>query len=444
MNLDFDESKLHGGRSPVNDRKPNNNTTRDVAIRRLAKSTWCYIKYLSRSVRIFLFDVVLIEGTEKHSGQSLKTLYVGETKVPSFRWGKFYSKSEAIDRYDNFKFHIDNIYKDYNILLRNKNISGLRICRELSKYEGQADMVLIDTELLFVHMLEKERYLAIPEWVSLKLKIHDRWEDVIKCFHKNLREKINRILKQGYRYSADNTDSFFQYFYHEMYLPYTKSRFGDAASLLSADQIKNILQSGEILLVLQENLVLHGTLNKYDNDRVLLICNAPATDIQPGKFKGTAEAMVYFSLLSAYEKGCHEADFLGSRPLLDNGALRFKRKWGIYIEKFDMPLADICFRPLNLNAGVKSYLAHNPLIIKTPEGFRGRVLLDSPAGVKDIQKCINRYQIEGLIGIDFFCIAGINGNEKISDDKDFQIRVYDVSNSRNPERDFCELHPNDS
>ena len=113
-------------------------------------------------VRIFLFDVVLIEGTEKHSGQPLKTLYVGETEPPAFKLGKFYSKSEALDKYDNFKFVMDSIYSDYTIVAQIKNINGFKISREFKKFEVQADMVFIDAELLFVHMLERNTYLALP------------------------------------------------------------------------------------------------------------------------------------------------------------------------------------------------------------------------------------------------------------------------------------------
>ena len=178
----------------------------------------------------------------------------------------------------------------------------------------------------------------LSQWVPLKLNIPDSWEDVIKSFPKNLQKKLNRILKQGYQYYIANTDNIFQYFYYAMYVPYTQARFGDAAILYSPGKFKKILQQGEILLLFRDNRVVLGTLNKYENERLLSICAASADNIQPEMFKGAAEAMDFFSILSAFEKGCNIVDFLGSRPLLDNGAFRYKRKWGAHLDKLYGPV----------------------------------------------------------------------------------------------------------
>ncbi len=222
MNLDINASKLRDIISPETDRKPRNQKSRKKILRRSVKNIWRYIKCLTRSVRIFLFDMVLVEGTEKHSGLSVKTLYVGEIKVPVVKFGKFYLKSETDEKYENFKFVMDSIYSDYTIIWQKENINGLSISHELKKCEAQADMVFIDAELLFVRMLERERYLAVPLWVPLKLNIPDRWEDVVESFPKRLRKELKRILKHDYQFSVATTDNHFQIFTTQCISPIRK------------------------------------------------------------------------------------------------------------------------------------------------------------------------------------------------------------------------------
>ena len=435
MNLDINESELRLKTSPGTDRKPQNQTSRTKLVHRTIKRTWSNLKWLSRSIRIFLFDVILIEGKEKHSGLSIKTIYIGESEAPTFKLGKFYFNSEALDKNDNFKFFMDSIYSDYTILAQTKNINGLSISQELKKCEAQADMVFIDTELLFIYLLERERYLALPQGVSFRLMIPNRWEDVIKSFPKKLQKELRRILKHGYQHYVASTDNHLNYFYHAMYVPYTQTRFGDTAAIISQEKVNKILEQGEILLLFRNNNILLGSLNKFENESLLICFAASANNIQPEMFKGAAEAMDYFCILSAFEHGCNVVDFLYSRPFLDNGAFRYKRKWGAHVYKLDRPMTDIYFRPINLNPAVKSYLSRNPLIIKTPEGFRGRILIDTVVSFKDIQNCVNRYQTKGINGIDIFCTDPISETDIVYDGQD--NKIYDISKSSHPAYEFC-------
>ena len=436
--MDIDPKYLRAATTPNISRKPRNQTNQFSAIHNFVKGIWSSSICLSRSVRIFMFDMVLVEGAEKQSGQPVKTLYVGETKTPTFGLGRLYSKSEAIEKYANFQFIMDSIYADFAIIAHIKNVNGLNINRGLRKLEGQADMVFINAELLFVRRLERSEHLAIPPWVPQKVILGNQWEDVIRSFPKKFRKELRRILKQGYHFCPAHTEKQFNHFYHAMYVPYTQTRFGNTAVILPQNHIKKILRQGQILFLFHNKCLLLGSLIKYEHDRLLLICTAAAKGIPPAMFKGAAEALDYFSIMSAFEKGCRIVDFLGSRPFLDDGAFRYKRKWGTYIDKFYRPVADIYFKILHLNTGVKGFLAHHPFIIKTSKGFRGRVLLNKSASGKDITRCAKRFKTKGLNGIDIFCADGIqDGIDKYLANNIIETKVYDISNSPNPESDFC-------
>ncbi len=407
-------------------------------LRRSLINTWRNIKFLSRPLRIFLFDVVLIEGKEKYSGRRIKTLYIGETKPFSNKWGKLYTKFEAMLKVSTFQFIMDSIYSEYTKVSRAKNISGLDIHRVSQKYESQADMVFIDTESLFALPLKRSHYIVIPQLVSPRLKLADRWEAVLDSFSHKLNKKISRVLKYGYQFSPARSLHQFNYFYHSMYVPYTRKRFGKTATILSYDELKRFFDQGELFFLMRNDQVLLGTLKSFEQGCMLNICKAATGNSQPGMFKGASEAMDYYSILSAFEKGYRVVDFLWSRPFLNDGGLRYKLKWGAGIDKAHWPMTDIYFKPLRLNVGVKSFLAGNPFITKNREDFRGRVLLNTEASEMDIRNCLKYYQAKGLKGIDIFCAEGIrDGIGKKWEDRASGINIYDISASSHPHLDFC-------
>lgn len=439
MQLDIDASKLRSITVPDTGNKPPLKIRRTNAMRGAVKNALRKIKFLSRSARIFMFELTLIEGIEKHSGQPVKTLYLGEIWPSGFTPGKLYLKDESLERYANFKFIVDSVYSDYRIITNVKNVFGLHINRELNKYMGRTDLIFIDTEILFAHGLDKSQCLVIPPWVLLRLNLSDKWEDIFSAFSRNLRKRIRRVLSQGYQYITTHNQNHINYFYHEMYVPYTKARFGDAAFVYPEEIYRKIIEQGEILFLFRDGRLLLGSLNKFEEDRLLLICAAAASDFPTAKFKGASDAMDYFCFLSAYEKGYRVVDFLGSRPLLEDGAFRYKQKWGTHIDKFHRPLNDLYCKVLNLNNGVKAFLTNNPFIIKTQNSYRGRILIDTLVNIEEIQNCIKRYQTPGLEGIDIFCTAGIQEGIDETLNHSSEIKIYDISDSKHPEKDFCSL-----
>lgn len=440
MNMNIDAAMLNRSTSPRNDLKPFKQNTSADKIRHNFFCTLDNLKSFTRSFRIFLFDSVLVEGIEKHSGHLVRTLYVGATEPPAPGLGKLYSKTEAVEKFANFMDIMSTIYSNYEIILREKNINGFKIIRRLKKYEKKADMVFIDMELLFVLGLRRSSYLAIPQWVTLKLRIADSWKDVLSSFPKPLTKKIKRILKHEYSYCTGNTKNMFEYFYHKMYVPYTKKRFGDAAVIYDENKLKNILNKSDILFLFRNNRLVLGSLITYHHDSAFSICCVGADYLQPDMFKGASEAIDYFSILCAFEKGCQAYDFMGSRPLLADGAFRYKRKWGTIVDKFYRIEANIFFKPVLMTAGVKAFIARNPFITESPNGLRGRILLDVPASAMDIKNCVRDYETKGLNGMDIFCIAGVqNGAGQALFKHIPQVKVYDISNSSNPELDFCKL-----
>ena len=398
---------------------------------------------LSRSIRIFFVDVSVIVGKEKVSGETIRTLYIGEPEKPRRSFGKFYSDSEAVEKHDNYLSLMESIYSNYQVVIQKKNVGSFQVNRWIRKFENQVDLIFIDVELLFSHLIDKSKYISLPQWVPQKLSIPDTWDAVLLKFRKSLRKKLRRVLRKEFRYIISNSEQHFHQFYSQMYVPYTNRRFGNLSVVYSHKTLmKQFYSGGHILFLLMEDKVILGQLLRQIRDRMAAIAWGASSNMNPSEMSGAFDVLTYYCILDAFERGCKQFDLLGSRPFLEDGIFQFKRKWGTFIDTFYEPLSNIYLKICNFGAGTTSYILNNPLITKRGDKFIGRILLTEKASSENVDRLIREYSTEGLHRIDVYCLKGIHKeiNEYIIENG-LHIKMYDLSNSKSPEQDFSMSDP---
>jgi len=441
MNIEFDPNEIRSATVPSCEKRPCfTQPSYDLnAFRDVAKTIYSHTACLSRSVRVFWADIIIVSGIEKYSGERIKTLYVGEAVIPNATLGKFYSKSEAIEKYSNYQFVMHSIYSEFTIIKQEKNINLIWLNKILKKYEQDVNIIFTDIELFFSLFLNKKQYISVPLWIPQTLLLENTWEKVIKGFSKNLRKELKRVLKRNYQFVVSQDEMLFEKFYNEMYLPYVKQRFGTLSVPNSHRSImRDVKGKSDVLFLLQDNQVILGVLQKYNKDKMISVCSATADNLTPDMIKGAFTAMDYFSIMNAFEKGCRVVDFMGSRPLLKDGPFMYKRKWGTSIGKFHLPINDLYLKVCNFSAGVRSFFSNNPIITNNGDKYIGKVLLTEPATQPTIKHCTKNYTTTGLNHIEIFCTAGMNIEAKeYADLNASKIKLYDITNSPHPGYEFC-------
>ena len=102
----------------------------------------------------------------------------------------------------------------------------------------------------------------------------------------------------------------------------------------------------------------------------------PAAPDLPGR----ADVLDYFSLLLAQMLGCAALDFGLSRPHLDDGAFRYKAKWGARVQPQDTgPKTSILIAPLKRTEATLAVLRRNLFLQRSDNGLLIRVLYDQAA-----------------------------------------------------------------
>ena len=381
-----------------------------------------YLWELSRSIRLYKGDVAIIVGKEKYTSEPIKTVYVGNHNNDAFIFGRIYSEYEVIKKYEK--------------------INSLHTSKWLKRYRDSADLLITDVELLFCKMLPSKEFIQIPDWVVQKYEIPHTWESVLKSFRKNTKKTdLRKIRKYGFTYRFTTSDDECRSFYHKMHKPYIKKRFNAEADIESEWEILRQFRKGGLLQILRgEEVVSAAVLKMLYGKLVVFVVGVP-DNIEGEMFKGVFSALYYFTIVHAYNNGCHEINFHGTRPLLNDGVFRYKRKWGTYVQDISFPRGDILLQPLRFNAPLISFFSHNHFITRDGKKLAGKILFGEHKVAKtDIEHCLKYHFTKGLDYLKIFSLLGFeNGTKEWADTTHKAIRLHDLSHSPSSAEDFCRL-----
>ena len=226
-----------------------------------------------------------------------------------------------------------------------------------------------------------------------------------------------------------------------MYAPYIKKKFGDEAVVVSERKFLRQCSKGELMTLSRDKKVIFCVLLHAFAGRIGSVWGGVSDNVESKMLKGASTALDYFTILHGFERGYHTINFGLSRPLLNDGCFRYKRKWGTFIEDSLFPRADILIKPLCSNAPIKSFFAHNHFIARDDGNFVGKILFDEDKLTEThVQHCLKYYFTKGLDSLKIFSMSGFEDSAKdLAKFYSKEIRLFDLSHSSNPAQDFCRL-----
>jgi hypothetical protein len=327
----------------------------------------------------FRLSVYLLQGKEKWSGKSLRTLLLGEGAGLLYVSSLLYSEEPA-------KESLGRVF-----------IWGIK--SKLNLNLPRADLILVNTNGFFLQFLIRLGFTIVPEWVlfllDLSKPIHEIWK---LSKNKNLSETLRRIRKYNYSSEMTQDPAKFEYFYHQMYLPYVTSRFKELSVLTGFRDMERIFRKGHLLLVKRGNDYVSGNVIKRDGDTVF----APYSGITEGKMEylktGALTALYYFTIVSAKEMGCKWLDFGHCRSFLKDGVFNYKKQWGMMIRMSTRLSTILGMRVCNFSQAVRNFLEKNPFIFVDQEKLKGMILIEQnhPLTLEEAQSLVKAYSITGL------------------------------------------------
>ena len=337
-------------------------------LQKLSTTAASFAFNLTRNSIIPRCGAVLISGPEKHSGKYLSTLYVGAGR--------------------NFEFLINRLFVGADIVEKDQTINpiaGLVLCRQA---ETDVDLIIIDLDLPYSLLYSSRAYLRVPQWVKQQLVLPPSKRTFIDSLPRKLRREISRcIRKYHYTYDLVDTKEQFKYFYHRFYAPFIRSRFSNESVVVSEAFFLSQCRLGLILRLLRDGQPVAGAVLQLEKAQLSSVWVGFATTNVAKSGTGWSDVLDYFTIDYAFSKGYRTIDFGPSRPLLDDGVFRYKRKWGTSVHTSKLPTGDILFHSVKLNTPVRSVMENNFWITRDGGKLAGHLMVDGQAiGEREFQK----------------------------------------------------------
>jgi hypothetical protein len=227
------------------------------------------------------------------------------------------------------------------------------------------------------------------------------WDDVRSRFHKNKRQISNRFTeKYGLEYRLSSDLQEFDYFYHRMFVPHIKKRFGELAAIDSYDDMKRFFLKAQLLFVTKGSEALAGALFLVE-DGTLVFRRTGVLDGDESHVDGGAQLALYlFQLKYANEHNLRAVDTMMSGPFLNDGVYVNKREWGAAVLPDNDSRTWVYFFNAVPSEGIAHFFEKNPTIVHSDKGLKGVIgapdARDLPtASIDDLTR---RYRCRGLDG----------------------------------------------
>ncbi|RNA64275.1 hypothetical protein CR163_002850 [Prosthecochloris sp. ZM_2] len=232
-----------------------------------------------------------------------------------------------------------------------------------------------------------------PLWVRSGVRLP------LQIDRESAKSDIRRFTRSGLEWRVTREPSMIADFTENMWIPMLKRRY----PYKNVDSDRDAWKQAdcELLLIIDPaEGPIGGVLVRYVDGRPSL-WRIGVTDGDPAHWsKGVSGAAYYFTLKYLESLG-HEFAGLGlCRAFLEDGVLRYKKKWNCEFQDFRKHA--YAFRVLKCTRAARSFFCHNPLVLLQREGFAGAVFVDGQPEEEALHKMVPRFFFNGLGALHFY------------------------------------------
>lgn len=346
-----------------------------------------YIQYKYRILELIKKDVWILDGGEKSTNKALKILYIGNEK------NKNYIKEIT------FKDNCNEVYLGKKFFWH--------LYYMVSKNRYKCSLAIIEGKAIERHLFGAMKDFFVPLWLdniaSLPLPVT----------HKSTKRDLRRLQKSKLEYIVTRDLGMVNDFYYNMHIPMIRTRYKTGAFETSYDEIMDKMKDHpyELLLIKKENIfIAGGLLNRCDK-----IPRIWKNGIRDFKYwnEGAIAAIYIYGSEYLHQEGYEKVSFGLTSGFLNDGVLRYKKKWDISLELSDKK--GYIFKPLIVSDGLKDFFKSNPFIYKEKDKLYGAVFIDESKECleEDYSQFQKEYGVKGLSGLNIYSIRRNDATQRV-------------------------------
>lgn len=287
-----------------------------------------------------------------------------------------------------------------------------RLRQTVATLRADHDLIFVELPYSFLLGWSGQNGVTTMPWLRQVLPLSRPWSQIEANFHKGkYQSDVRRIRKYGLTYRISRNLADFDRFYYQMYLPYITHRFGRLTAISSYGALKTYFDRGWLLQALEGQQVIAAEL-QYERDNVYYMRSMGILGGDSDLLRhGVSGAIYYYSIQEAIKRGCRAVDFGLTRPLLNDGVLRYKCKWGPVVSHGRTLYQGLWVCVGGNGLAATGFLARHPLAWMDSTGrWHGLVLAqtDAPLTTADVKSLLKEYWIPGLETIVVVAPAGFS------------------------------------
>jgi hypothetical protein len=223
-----------------------------------------------------------------------------------------------------------------------------------------ADIVLIRIHRLARTAAERAGFITMPSWVDTYIDTRGTLDDVLTrspVGRRTLKSDLRRIAREGLEPrlgSGDDVTAFLR----ELYEPFTRARWNTSYVPLPPSWVRQAPRFCQVLWIERGGERVGGALLEPRGTELRDVAVGVRDRDDP---YGVRAAQYYFAIRHAIAHGYRQLALGGSRPVLSDGVVRTKRKWGAVLT----PTLQWDYLALALPRGpeaLRGFLTAHPLV----------------------------------------------------------------------------------
>jgi len=264
------------------------------------------------------------------------------------------------------------------------------------------EVIVANIERPFARKFLKQGYLLLPT-VDFNLDLCQSLEDIMKRMSRRRRRDIKKLECFDYSYTISrNNEKDFDFFYWNMYLPYTKKRFGKAAHIRTCFESKALCRgNGGIVFVKKEERPVVGILFQIRGKTLYALSFGVYEGNQKFVTDLAGQAALFFLVKWGKMNGLECLNYGVSMPFLREGTFMYKKEWGMRVE--ERTGDSVCALKFNsLGDGSISFLQQNAFILLNQGAMKGVVFVNHRPTKIELQKIFAKHifpKLDSLIVI---------------------------------------------
>ncbi len=198
----------------------------------------------------------------------------------------------------------------------------------IQQMEGESCLLVELPVRIGSYFLKQDGILVIPR-IRWQIATDRPWEQIEGDFHQSsVKNDLDKLRKSRLQAIVSHDRKELEHFYWEVYYPNMIIKPDALSNIAGFEQVRQAFRRGWLTWYQEDGQILGGSVQYLAGKTYIMDCLGYAHNLTSQQYTNVSTAAYYLNFRRAWEMGAKAIDLTLSYPLMGNGLVRYKSKWG--------------------------------------------------------------------------------------------------------------------